>query len=281
VKRVLFVEDEPQLLRAMRITLRARGYEVRTAVDGGHALSEAAAFPPDLVVLDLGLPDMDGIDVIRGLRGWTTAPIIVLSGRTSGQDKIASLDAGADDYVTKPFSVEELLARMRAVTRRAIGTETGPTADIGAYRVDFAAKSVDTIEPRATAAGQDSGAGAAAGAAGGSGAEPAGGGGGEPAGGVAGEAAGGGSGGDGSGDAGGRAVHLTPTEWRLLEALVRNPGKLVSTRMLVSQVWGPGYSDDTSSLRLYMNRLRRKLEPDPARPRYLTTEPGMGYRYQP
>ncbi|MBX6390991.1 MAG: response regulator, partial [Frankia sp.] len=212
--RVLVVEDEPQLLRAMRITLRAHGYEVRTAVDGGHALSEAASHPPDLVVLDLGLPDLDGIDVIRGLRGWTAVPIIVLSGRTSGHDKIASLDAGADDYVTKPFSVEELLARMRAVTRRASGAETGPTADIGHYRVDFAAKSVN---PQVEGA---------------------------------------------------EAVHLTPTEWRLLEVLVRSPGKLVSSRMLVSQVWGPGYSDSTSSLRLYMNRLRRKLEPDPARPRY-------------
>ncbi|ABW13713.1 two component transcriptional regulator, winged helix family [Parafrankia sp. EAN1pec] len=225
--RVLFVDDEPQLLRAMRITLRARGYEVRTAVDGGHALTEAAAHPPDIVLLDLGLPDMDGIEVIHGLRGWTGVPIIVLSGRTAGQEKIASLDAGADDYITKPFSVEELLARMRAVARRAPAAETGPAADVGDYRVDFAAKAV-------TAQAE-----------------------------------------------GGAAVHLTPTEWRLLEALVRNPGKLVSSRALVSQVWGPAYAADTSSLRLYINRLRRKLEPDPTRPRHLTTEPGMGYRYQP
>ncbi len=225
--RVLFVEDEPQLLRAMRITLHAKGYEVRTAVDGGHALSEAAAHPPDIVVLDLGLPDMDGIDVIRGLREWTSVPIIVLSGRTSGQDKIASLDAGADDYITKPFSVAELLARLRAVTRRGGAVRAGPVAEVGNYRVDFDAKSVTSRT-----------------------------GGHEP-------------------------VHLTPTEWRLLEALLRDPGKLVSSRALVSQVWGKSYADDTSSLRLYINRLRRKLEPDPTRPRHLTTEPGMGYRYQP
>ncbi|MEX5634854.1 response regulator [Parafrankia sp. FMc2] len=225
--RVLFVDDEPQLLRAMRITLRARGYEVRTAVDGGQALSEAAGHPPDLVVLDLGLPDIDGIDVIRGLRGWTRVPIIVLSGRTSGPEKIAALDAGADDYVTKPFSVEELLARMRAVSRRSPAAETGPAVDVGGYRVDFAARSV-TARAEGTP-----------------------------------------------------PVHLTPTEWRLLDALARDPGKLVSSRALVSEVWGPTYPDDTSSLRLYINRLRRKLEPDPTRPRHLTTEPGMGYRFQP
>lgn len=226
--RVLFIDDEPQLLRAMRITLRARGYEVRTAVDGGHALSEAAAHPPDVVVLDLGLPDMDGLDVIRGLRGWSRVPIIVLSGRTSGVEKIAALDAGADDYVTKPFSVEELLARMRAVARRSTSTETGPVVEVGAYRVDFAARAVTVRE-----------------------------------------------------DGDSPPVHLTPTEWRLLEALVREPGKLIGSRALVSQVWGPAYADDTSSLRLYINRLRRKLEPDPSRPRHLTTDPGMGYRFQP
>ncbi|KPM56865.1 DNA-binding response regulator [Frankia sp. CcI49] len=225
--RVLFVEDEPQLLRAMRITLHARGYEVRTAVDGRHALAEAAAHPPDIVVLDLGLPDMDGIDVIRGLRDWTNIPIIVLSGRTSGHDKIASLDAGADDYITKPFSVEELLARLRAVSRRGAGARVAPVAEVGDYHVDFVAKSITSRN-------------------------------------------------------GGRGpVHLTPTEWRLLEALLRNPGMLISSRALVTQVWGKSYADDTSSLRLYINRLRRKLEPDPTRPRHLTTEPGMGYRYQP
>ncbi|CUU56186.1 two-component system, OmpR family, KDP operon response regulator KdpE [Parafrankia irregularis] len=225
--RVLFVDDEPQLLRAMRITLRAKGYDVRTAVGGEDALGEAAAHPPDIIVLDLGLPDLDGLDVIRGLRSWTRVPIIVLSGRTSGPEKIAALDAGADDYITKPFSVEELLARMRAVARRASTSDAGPAVDVGHYRVDLAARSVTARED---------------------GVPP---------------------------------VHLTPTEWRLLEALVRDAGKLVSSRALVSGVWGPTYSDDTSSLRLYINRLRRKLEPDPTRPRHLTTEPGMGYRFQP
>jgi two-component system KDP operon response regulator KdpE len=259
VSRILFVEDEPQLLRAMRITLRARGFEVRTAVNGRHALSEAASYPPDLIVLDLGLPDMDGVEVIQGLRGWTSVPIIVLSGRTTGRDKVAALDAGADDYVTKPFSVDELLARMRAVTRRAAGTETGPIVDIGGYRINVAEKSI--ILRDATGAATGAAAGHAAGAA---------------------------AGGDGSAGQAGTAaadgpaaVRLTPTEWRLLEALVRHPGKLVSHRQLVSGVWGPGYADDSSSLRLYINRLRRKLEPDPTRPRYLTTEPGLGYRYQP
>ncbi|CAO5161236.1 DNA-binding transcriptional activator KdpE [Frankia sp. AiPs1] len=241
--RILLVEDEPQLLRAMRINLRSRGHEVRTAGGGAHALAEAAGHPPDLVVLDLGLPDMDGIDVIRGLRGWTRVPIIVLSGRTSGPDKIAALDAGADDYVTKPFSVEELLARIRAVTRRATSPETGPVVTIGHHQVDFAAKTVTVLAE--TPSGGPSDASPAA----------------QPA--------------------CGPSLRLTPTEWRLLEALVREPGKLISSRTLLDQVWGPGHADDTSSLRLYVNRLRRKLEPDPSRPRHLTTEPGMGYRYQP
>jgi two-component system KDP operon response regulator KdpE len=235
---VLFVEDEPQLQRALRITLRARGFEVRAAADGRHALSEAAAYPPDLIVLDLGLPDMDGVEVIQKLRGWTTVPIIVLSGRASGQDKVAALDAGADDYVTKPFSVDELLARIRAVTRRTAGTESVPVVDIGRYRIDLREK---RISPRASAPQAPQAA-------------------------------------DADGPDG---LRLTPTEWRLLETLVRHPGKLVSHRQLVNQVWGPGVAENSSSLRLYINKLRRKLEPDPTRPRYLTTEPGMGYRYQP
>jgi two-component system KDP operon response regulator KdpE len=239
MNRVLVVDDEPQLLRAMRITLQARGYDVRTAATGRKALSEAAATHPDVVVLDLGLPDLDGVEIITAIRGWSAVPIIVLSGRTSGWDKVAALDAGADDYVTKPFGVEELLARMRAVARRSTAADDGSsTADIGGYRVDLAGK---RVAPRP-------GNGAA-----------------EPAGGPA-------------------PVHdlrLTPTEWRLLEALVRHPGKLVSQRRLITEVWGPAYTDDTSSLRLYVNRLRRKLEPDPSRPRHLLTEPGMGYRFQP
>jgi two-component system KDP operon response regulator KdpE len=225
VSRVLVVEDDPQLLRAMRITLHARGHEVITAATGRKALSEAAAARPDLVVLDLGLPDLDGVEVIQGLRGWTSVPIIVLSGRTSGGDKVAALDAGADDYVTKPFAVEELLARIRAVTRRATAPDGGePAVDIGGWRVDLVDRRV-------------------------------------------------------SGDCG--EVKLTPTEWKLLEVFVRHPGKLIGQRQLLSEVWGPASSGDTSSLRLYLNRLRRKLEPDPSRPRHLLTEPGLGYRFQP
>jgi two-component system KDP operon response regulator KdpE len=229
VSRVLLVEDDVQLLRAMQVTLRARGHHILTATTGRRALATAAGEHPDLVVLDLGLPDLDGVEVIRGLRGWTPVPIIVLSGRTFGGDKVAALDAGADDYVTKPFGVEELLARIRAVTRRTT-TLTGAAVDIGDYRIDLAAKRVDTRAADGPAPPE---------------------------------------------------VRLTPTEWRLLEALVRRPGRLVSRRELLTEVWGPAYTDDTSSLRLYLNRLRHKLEPDPTRPRHLLTEPGMGYRYQP
>ena len=230
MSRVLLVEDDLQLLRAMQVTLRGHGHTVLIAGTGRSALAAAAGEHPDLVVLDLGLPDLDGVEVIRGLREWTSMPIIVLSGRTFGGDKVAALDAGADDYVTKPFGVEELLARIRAVTRRAT-MPAGTAVDLGPYRIDLAAKRVDART-----------------------------------------------------DGGGPAppdVRLTPTEWRLLEALVRHPGRLVGRRELLTEVWGPAYTDDTSSLRLYLNRLRRKLEPDPTRPRHLLTEPGMGYRYQP
>ncbi|ABD12645.1 two component transcriptional regulator, winged helix family [Frankia casuarinae] len=248
--RLLFVEDEPQLLRAMRITLRARGFEVRTALDGRHALSEAASCPPDLVILDLGLPDMDGVEVIQGLRAWTGVPIIVLSGRASGHDKVAALDAGADDYVTKPFSIDELLARVRAVTRRATSAESVTVVDLGRYRIDLGEKRISSRDSADADADADAGSGHEDPSA---------------------------TGGEDKPD----GPRLTPTEWRLLEALVRHPGKLVSHQQLISQVWGPGVADDSSSLRLYINKLRRKLEPDPTRPRYLTTEPGLGYRYQP
>jgi two-component system, OmpR family, KDP operon response regulator KdpE len=229
MSRILLVEDDPQLLKAMRITLHARGHDVITAATGARALGEAAASRPDLVVLDLGLPDIDGLEVISGLRGWTSVPIIVLSGRTGGSDKVAALDAGADDYVTKPFGVEELLARIRAATRRAASTDDGTaTVTIGDHTIDLAAKRVD---PRPGSTADD--------------------------------------------------VRLTPTEWRLLEAFVRHPGKLIGQRALIAEVWGPTNSADSSNLRLYLNRLRRKLEPDPSRPRHLITEPGMGYRFQP
>ncbi|GIJ10510.1 response regulator [Micromonospora andamanensis] len=225
--RILVVDDEPQILRALRINLRARGYEVDVAATGTAALKAAGSHPPDLVVLDLGLPDLDGVDVIRGLRGWTTVPIIVLSGRAGSNDKVTALDAGADDYVTKPFGVDELLARIRAVTRRhtSAADAASPTAQLGRHTVDLAAHTVirdDGVE-----------------------------------------------------------VRLTPTQWGVLETLLRNPGKLISQRQLLHDVWGPGYETETGYLRQYLAQLRRKLEPDPARPRHLITEPGMGYRYQP
>ncbi len=231
---VLVIDDEPQILRALRINLRVRQYDVHTAGTGSEALELAARYPPDLVILDLGLPDLDGVDVIGGLRGWTDAPIIVLSGRADSTDKVEALDAGADDYVTKPFAMDELLARMRAVSRRVSADDDAPQVRLGDLVVDLAAKRViragKTDNPTP----------------------------------------------DGNAD-----VRLTPTEWHLLEVLLRNPGKLLSQQQLLAAVWGPGYADATGNLRLYMAQLRRKLEPDPARPRWLLTEPGMGYRYQP
>ena len=225
--RVLVVDDEPQILRALRINLRVRNYEVVTAATGSEALTAAGRHPPDLVLLDLGLPDLDGVEVIAGLRGWTQAPIIVLSGRADSTDKVEALDAGADDYVTKPFDMEELLARMRAAIRRGTPAADEPVIGVGDLVIDLAAKTVLR------------------------------------------------SGGDGE------AIRLTPTEWHLLEVLLRNPGKLLTQRQLLTEVWGPGYADASGNLRLYMAQLRRKLEPDPSRPRWLLTEPGMGYRYQP
>jgi two-component system, OmpR family, KDP operon response regulator KdpE len=240
--RVLVVDDEPQILRALRINLRVREYHVDVAATGTQALEMAARHPPDLVILDLGLPDVDGVEVIEGLRGWTKAPIIVLSGRTDSTDKVEALDAGADDYITKPFGVEELLARMRAAVRRTGTAEDRPRIRLGELIVDLAAKRI--TRPAAVAAG-----GGLAGAEGHA-AQP-------------------------------DDIRLTPTEWHLLEVLLRNPGKLLSRNQLLTEVWGPGYADATGNLRLYMAQLRRKLEPDPARPRWLITEPGMGYRYQP
>ncbi len=236
MSRLLVVDDEPQLLRALRITLSARGHQVRTAADGREALADAAAHPPDVIILDLGLPDMDGLAVIEGLRGWTTAPIIVLSGRSGSSDKVHALDAGADDYVTKPFGIDELLARLRAVSRRATGPDDNPVVSVGAYTIDLAARRATRTDP---------------------------------------------SGGETVEDADVKDVRLTPTEWHILEILVRHPGKLVSQRQLLAEVWGPAYTGEFHYLRQYLARLRRKLEPDPARPRYLVTEPGMGYRYQP
>ena len=245
MRTVLVVDDEPQIVRALRINLRVRQYEVYSAATGTEALQQASRHPPDLVILDLGLPDLDGVEVIQGLRGWTSAPIIVLSGRADAVDKVEALDAGADDYVTKPFSMEELLARMRAVERRAVSDGDEPRLRLGDLVVDLAARRVirDPKPGDGTAAQQEAAQQEAA---------------------------------QQEAD-----VRLTPTEWHLLEVLLRHPGKLLSQQYLLNEVWGPGYAEAGGNLRLYMAQLRRKLEPDPARPRWLLTEPGMGYRFQP
>jgi two-component system KDP operon response regulator KdpE len=220
---VLVVDDEAQIRRALAVNLRARGYEVDLAADGEEGLRIAAERHPELVLLDLGLPGIGGLDVVRGLRGWTTVPIIVLSVRESERDKVAALDAGADDYVTKPFGMDELLARLRAALRRSRPVAEEPVITTPDFSIDLAAKRVAR---------------------------------------------------------GGQEIHLTPTEWGILEVLVRNPGRLVTQRQLLQQVWGPQYERETNYLRVYLAQLRRKLEPDPSRPRYLVTEPGMGYRFE-
>ncbi len=223
--RVLVVDDVPALTRALAINLKARGWEVVTASDGRGALEAAAHRHPDVVVLDLGLPDLSGIEVIAGLRGWTSVPIIVLSARQDSADKVRALDAGADDYVTKPFDMEELLARLRAAWRRSLPVaEEDAVVRAGELEIDLARKKVSR-------AGAD--------------------------------------------------VRLTPTEWHLLEVLVRNSGRLVSRQQLLQEVWGPAYSKETGYLRVYTAQLRRKLEPDPAHPVHLVTEPSMGYRFEP
>lgn len=223
--RVLVVDDEPALVRALSINLRARGWVVVTAADGRGALDAAASRHPDVVVLDLGLPDLDGVEVIHGLRGWTNVPIIVLSARQDSDDKVEALDAGADDYVTKPFGMDELLARLRAALRRIepadVDGESVVTA--GTLRIDLARKKVSRDD---------------------------------------------------------KDVRLTPTEWHLLEVLVRHRGRLVSQQQLLRDVWGPAYKSETNYLRVYAAQLRRKLEPDPSHPRHIITEPGMGYRFE-
>jgi two-component system, OmpR family, KDP operon response regulator KdpE len=228
VTKVLVVDDEPQIVRALRINLSARGYDVSTAGSGQQALQVAAAARPDVVVLDLGLPDIDGTTVIEGLRGWTSVPIIVLSAHTDSGDKVSALDAGADDYVTKPFGMDELLARLRAAVRRAsaVPSASGEESVVvtPSFTVDLAAKKVSRD---------------------------------------------------------GAEVHLTPTEWGVLELLVRNRGRLVAQKQLLQEVWGPTYASETHYLRVYLAQLRRKLEPQPSRPRHLLTEAGMGYRFEP
>jgi DNA-binding response OmpR family regulator len=220
--QVLVVEDEPALLRALAINLRARHYEVAGAATGAAALSMAAQQPPDLVVLDLGLPDMDGTEVIHGLRGWTQVPIIVLSVRDTQADKVEALDAGADDYITKPFGMDELFARLRAALRRATPADVQATVETPHFTIDLSAKTARTVDG---------------------------------------------------------PVRLTPTEWQVLEVLLRHEGKLVAQRQLLQEVWGPAYRTESNYLRVYMAHLRRKLEADPSRPVHFLTEPGIGYRF--
>jgi two-component system KDP operon response regulator KdpE len=224
VTRILVVDDEPQILRALSTNLRARDYDVDLAATGEEALALAARKHPDLVIVDLGLPTIDGVEVIRGLRGWTEVPIIVLSVREGEGDKVDALDAGADDYVTKPFGMDELLARMRAALRRAVPGEEEAVVETVDFRADLAAKRVERD---------------------------------------------------------GKEIRLTPTEWQIVEALVRHPGRLITQRQLLRSVWGPQYEQETNYLRVYLAQIRRKLEPDPAKPRYFVTEPGMGYRFEP
>jgi two-component system, OmpR family, KDP operon response regulator KdpE len=223
VTRVLVVDDEPQIRRALRANLVAREFDVDSAGTGEEALMLAARHHPDAVILDLGLPGMDGIEVVRDLRGWSSVPILVLSARDAASEKVAALDAGADDFVTKPFSMDELLARLRAALRRGTSSEGQPIVETDDFTVDLAAKRVQRD-------GED--------------------------------------------------VRLTPTEWHIVEVLLRNAGRLVSQRQLLQEVWGPSYETETNYLRLYLAQIRRKLEPEPSTPRYFVTEAGMGYRFQ-
>jgi two-component system, OmpR family, KDP operon response regulator KdpE len=221
---VLVIDDETSILRALRINLTAREYVVHTASDGTSGLRSASSDRPDVIVLDLGLPDMDGAEVIRGIRGWSQVPIIVLSAREQEADKVAALDAGADDFVTKPFGMDELLARLRAAARRATSTTRDePVVTTADFTVDLAAKRVRRTD--------------------------------------------------------GTDVRLTPTEWEILELLARHRGRLVTAKQLLREVWGQQYESETHYLRVYLAQLRRKLEPDSARPVHLLTEPGMGYRF--
>jgi two-component system KDP operon response regulator KdpE len=219
--KVLLVDDDATLRRTLGIGLRAAGHEVLIAGDGRTALQAAHEDRPDVVVLDLGLPDLSGFDVLRQLRAWSTVPVVVLSARAESSEKVEALDLGADDYVTKPFGMEELLARVRAAARRA-GSDV-PVLTAGDLVIDLPARRVTK---------------------------------------------------------GGQVVRLTPTEWGLLEMLVRTPGRLVSQRELLHEVWGPAYGRETNYLRVYVGGLRKKLEDDPSTPRHLITEPGMGYRFE-
>jgi two-component system KDP operon response regulator KdpE len=223
--KILIADDDPQLVRALTLTLGAVGYDIATAADGAEALRAVIEEHPDVVMVDLGMPHVDGLGVIEGLRGWSNIPVLVVSGRAGAADKVEALDAGADDYITKPFAMDELLARLRALTRRTTPTPDQPTETFGGIRIDFVAKSV-VREP-------------------------------------------------------GEAVRLTPTEWRILEILVRNPGRLVTREDILTRIWGPAHTTDGGYLRLYVSQLRKKLEAVPSQPRHLQTVQGMGYRFVP
>ncbi|MEY9952849.1 response regulator [Leifsonia sp. EB34] len=226
--KIVVADDDPQMLGALRIMLGAHGYEVALAPNGKAALSLVVNEHPDLLILDLGMPQLSGVEVIKAIRGWNTVPILVVSGRTDAADKVGALDAGADDYVAKPFSADELLARIRALTRRVAGAVETPVVQFGRVTVDLGNKIVLTR--------------------------------------------------DGDQD---RPVRLTPTEWQVLELLLRNPRKLVTQRTILTEIRGPQHISDSGYIRFYIAQLRKKLEPDPARPRFILTEPGMGYRFQP
>ncbi|MEO5831827.1 MAG: response regulator transcription factor [Nakamurella sp.] len=222
--RVLVVDDEPQLRRALQISLRARGFEVLLAADGTEALHLFRTTQPEIVILDIGLPDLDGLEVLAAIRRQSTVPVIMLSARVDSADKVDALDAGADDYVTKPFGMDELLARLRAAIRRAdTAPDAGPVVVTASFTVDLAAKKVIRD---------------------------------------------------------GAVVHLTPTEWGMLEMLVRHRGRLVTQTELLREVWGPAYSTESNYLRVYLAQLRRKLEPEPGNPRHLITDQRMGYRFE-
>ena len=222
MSRVLVVDDDPRILKTLEVNLRARGYEVDLATTGEHALELAARHHPDAVILDLGLPKMDGLDVVRGLRGWTNVPIVVLSGRDTEAAKVEALDLGADDYLTKPFGMDEMFARLRAAVRRAVIPDTGAVMQTADFDIDFARKEVRRD---------------------------------------------------------GELVRLTPTQWHIVEVLVRNVGRLVTYEQILREVWGPTYGKETNYLRVFMTQIRQKLEPEPSKPRYFITEPGIGFRF--
>lgn len=222
--RILVVDDDARILKTLEVNLRARGFEVSLARSGEAALQAAARDHPDAVILDLGLPGMDGLDVVRGLRGWSAVPIIILSGRDTERVKVDALDLGADDYLTKPFGMDELFARLRAALRRAVVPEGKPVLATADFTIDFAAKQVHRD---------------------------------------------------------GEVVRLTPTQWHIVEVLVRNAGRLVTYDQILQEVWGPTYGKETNYLRVFMTQIRQKLEPDHAHPRYFITEAGIGFRFEP